>query len=38
LSLNAIIANRYLGEFSENPNKIVEDLIDLALEKFKNLY
>lgn len=34
LSLNAIIANRANGTFSENPGKVVEDLIIYALEKF----
>ena len=32
VSLNAIIANRASGTFSENPRKIVEDLIIYALE------
>jgi len=33
LSLNAIIANRASGTFSENPYKIVEDLIEYTLNK-----
>ncbi|MCF7568586.1 nucleoside phosphorylase [Sabulilitoribacter arenilitoris] len=33
LSLNAIIANRASGTFSENPKKIIEDLIDYTLER-----
>jgi uridine phosphorylase len=33
LSLNAIIANRATGDFSNNPYQIVEDLIDYTLEK-----
>ncbi|MEH6535993.1 MAG: nucleoside phosphorylase [Psychroserpens sp.] len=33
LSMNAIIANRATGEFSENPKKIVEDLIIYTLNK-----
>ncbi|WP_100615753.1 nucleoside phosphorylase [Confluentibacter citreus] len=33
ISLNAIIANRARGTFSENPNKIVEDLIIYALNR-----
>ena len=33
LSMNAIIANRATGKFSENPNKIVEDLIIYTLNK-----
>jgi uridine phosphorylase len=32
-SMNAIIANRPLGEFSENPKQVVEDLIVYTLEK-----
>jgi uridine phosphorylase len=32
-SMNAIIANRALGEFSKDPGKIVEDLIHYTLEK-----
>jgi len=34
LSLNAIIANRPNGNFSENPKQIVEHLIKYALERF----
>ncbi len=33
VSLNAILANRMTGEFAENPEKIVEDLIEKVLEK-----
>jgi uridine phosphorylase len=33
LSLNAIIANRALGEFSSNPEKTVNDLIAYTLDK-----
>ena len=33
ISLNAIIANRPSGTFSQNPNKIVEDLIIYALNR-----
>ncbi|AUC81501.1 nucleoside phosphorylase [Lacinutrix sp. Bg11-31] len=33
LSMNAIIANRASGKFSENPNKIVEELIIYTLNK-----
>jgi len=33
LSLNAIIANRANGTFSEDPTKIVEDLIEYTLNK-----
>ena len=32
-SMNAIIANRALGEFSSNPNKVIEDLIIYTLNK-----
>ncbi len=32
-SINAIIANRADGSFSENPGKVVADLIEYALEK-----
>jgi uridine phosphorylase len=32
-SMNAIIANRALGEFSENPYQVVEDLICYTLNK-----
>jgi uridine phosphorylase len=33
VSMNAIIANRADGSFSENPGKIVSDLIKYTLEK-----
>ena len=33
LSLNAIIANRATGDFSNNPYQVVEDLIEYTLEK-----
>lgn len=33
VSMNAILANRATGEFSENPNKLVDDLIVYCLEK-----
>ncbi|MEN8857440.1 MAG: nucleoside phosphorylase [Flavobacteriaceae bacterium] len=32
-SMNAIIANRALGEFSENPEKVIEELIVYTLNK-----
>lgn len=32
-SMNAIIANRALGMFSENPDKVIQDLILYTLEK-----
>ena len=32
-SMNAIIANRSLGMFSENPDKVIQDLILYTLEK-----
>jgi len=32
-SMNAIIANRALGEFSKNPSQVVEDLITYTLNK-----
>ncbi len=32
-SMNAIIANRATGTFSENPKKVVEDLIQYTLDK-----
>ena len=35
-SMNAIIANRPLGEFSEKPKQVVEDLILYTLEKLVN--
>lgn len=37
LSLNAIIANRPNGTFSENPKKVVEDLITYTLGKLVTL-
>ncbi len=33
VSLNAILANRATGEFSEKPEKIVDDLIVYCLNK-----
>lgn len=33
LSLNAIIANRATGDFSQNPYEVVENLIDYTLER-----
>ena len=33
LSISAIMANRANGTFSENPNKLMEDLITYTLEK-----
>lgn len=33
VSMNAIIANRANGTFSENPSKVVEDLIQYTLDK-----
>ncbi|MFY7810990.1 MAG: nucleoside phosphorylase [Flavobacterium sp.] len=33
LSLNAIIANRPMGEFSQNPNQVIENLIDYTLDR-----
>ncbi len=33
VSMNAIIANRANGTFSENPKKVVEDLIEYTLKK-----
>ena len=35
-SLNAIIANRPNGNFSKNPGKVVEELIQYTLEKLTN--
>lgn len=32
-SMNAIIANRALGEFSQNPDKVISDLIEYTLNK-----
>lgn len=37
VSLNALIANRVTGEFSQNPKKLVEGLIDYALERIVNV-
>lgn len=37
ISLNALIANRVTGEFSQNPKKLVEGLIDYALERIVNV-
>jgi uridine phosphorylase len=37
ISLNAIIANRALGTFSEDPYKAVDELIVYTLEKLKQL-
>lgn len=36
-SLNAIIANRVLGEFSQNPTKTVDNLILYTLQRIHNL-
>lgn len=33
ISMNAILANRATGEFSENPDKLVDDLIVYCLDK-----
>lgn len=33
VSMNAILANRVTGDFSENPDKIVDDLIKYCLKK-----
>lgn len=33
ISLNAIIANRFLGTFSDNPNEVIENLITYTLNK-----
>ena len=32
-TMNAIIANRALGDFSKNPNQVIRDLILYTLEK-----
>ena len=32
-SMNAILANRKLGSFSENPQKTIENMIAYVLEK-----
>lgn len=37
LSCNAILANRVLGTFSQNPIKAVNNLIELTLEKISSL-
>lgn len=37
ISLNALIANRVTGEFSKNPKKLVERLIEYALERIVNV-
>ncbi|MFP4846693.1 nucleoside phosphorylase [Winogradskyella sp. PE311] len=37
LSLNAIIANRATGDFSKNPKKTVNRLIEYALERIVNI-
>lgn len=36
VSMNAILANRATGEFSENPDKLVDDLIVYCLSKIVN--
>ena len=36
LSLNAIIANRATGTFSQDPYKTVEELIEYALNKLSD--
>jgi len=33
VSMNAILANRTTGDFSENPDKIIDDLIEYCLNK-----
>ena len=33
VSMNAIIANRANGTFSQNPGKVVADLIEYTLDK-----
>jgi uridine phosphorylase len=33
VSVNAILANRMSNEFAEDPTKVVDDLIELVLEK-----
>ena len=35
-SMNAIIANRALGKFSEKPNQVIGDLIVYTLDKLVN--
>ena len=37
LSLNAIIANRANGDFSKDPKKTIEKLIEYALERIVNI-
>jgi uridine phosphorylase len=37
ISLNALIANRVTGQFSKDPKKLVESLIDYSLEKITNV-
>lgn len=37
ISLNALIANRVTGEFSQNPKKLVETLISYALDRITNV-
>lgn len=37
VSLNALIANRVTGEFSQNPKKLIEELIKYALERVVNV-
>lgn len=36
VSLNAILANRATGEFSKNPQKTVEELIEFTLDRITN--
>ena len=38
LSMNAIVANRATGTFSEDPYKAVDSLIQYTLEKLVSLY
>ena len=35
-SMNAILANRSLGEFSKNPSKVIEELIVYTLDRIAN--
>lgn len=37
ISLNAILANRATGEFSEKPKQVVKDLISFALERIAKI-
>jgi len=37
VSLNALIANRVTGEFSQNPKKLVASLIEYSLERITNV-